>query len=173
MARCASCNTWILFGGVKDGESRYCNAKCQQQGALVTFSQQLPEQEIASAVSQVHQGLCPKCGGSGPVDVARAYKVWSLLILTSWSSDGEICCRSCGRKRQLGALVYSFFLGWWGFPWGLVMTPVQVARNLGAMSKSYDPLKPSQELEDAVRMHVALRLVEEHQQEQAQSAPIG
>lgn len=172
MARCAQCNTLILFGGVREGDARYCNDKCRQQGALVQLSRELPDPEIAAAVSRVHQGTCPKCGGAGPVDVSRAYKVWSALVMTSWSSDGEICCRPCGRKRQLGAFVSSTLLGWWGFPWGLVMTPVQMVRNLTALSRGYDPLQPSAELEDAVRMHVALRLVEEHQQQQAEQAPI-
>ena len=27
--------------------------------------------------------------------------------------------------------VLSFFLGWWGFPWGLIYTPMAIIENLG------------------------------------------
>ena len=51
------------------------------------------------------------------------------------------CAISTGlsqRQRFLAAgviprplpLLFSGVFGWWGFPWGLVMTPVQLARNL-------------------------------------------
>lgn len=103
----------------------------------------------------------------GPVDVHKAHQVWSALFFTSWSSEPHVCCRSCGIKKQSGSLLFSVLLGWWGFPWGLIMTPVQISRNIIAMAKAPHPLRPSPDLEQAVRLNIAARLLEEQQLEQS------
>jgi hypothetical protein len=42
MAACGACGTTILFGGVKDAGLRFCNAKCRNNGALLSLARQLP-----------------------------------------------------------------------------------------------------------------------------------
>lgn len=64
-----------------------------------------------------------------------AHRVWSALVLTNWSSHPAISCRGCALKRQAGSLLSCLVLGWWGLPWGLVWTPVQVIRNIVGMVK--------------------------------------
>ncbi len=56
------------------------------------------------------------------------------MVLTSWSSKPKLSCKSCATKRQLGAMAFSSVAGWWGLPWGLVMTPVQIIRNIVEMA---------------------------------------
>jgi hypothetical protein len=155
MAACGACGTTILFGGTKMGEDRFCNARCAQRGQLLTISRQLPPDTVRNAVSQVYHGVCPKCHGPGPVDVHASYRVWSALIMTHWQSFQHVSCRSCGVKAQLGDAAFSLFLGWWGFPWGLIMTPVQVSRNIAAAVKSPSELGPSPKLERVVRISLA------------------
>lgn len=157
MAKCAYCSTTIVFGGVRDGDARFCNDKCQQSYRLINVA--VPPELLREQLTTVHQGLCPKCGGSGPVDVYYSYKVWSILVLTSWSASPQICCRSCATQRQAGSLAFCLFLGWWGFPWGLVLTPIQVVRNIVGMCRTPDPLHPSPELEKFVRVTLAANLV--------------
>src|SRR5262249_42160585 len=77
------------------------------------------------------------------------------VVLTSWVSRPQISCRSCGMKSQAGGALFSLVLGWWGFPWGLVMTPVQVGRDIAGLAKGPDPMKPSPQLEKMVRMNMA------------------
>ncbi|HEX7191149.1 MAG TPA: hypothetical protein VF381_06195, partial [Thermoanaerobaculia bacterium] len=67
----------------------------------------------------------------------------------------KIACRRCGLKTQLGNTVLSLAAGWWGIPWGLVMTPVQVGRNISAMLKGSSEDGPSPKLERAVRISLA------------------
>ena len=69
MASCAYCNTTILFGGKRNGDLRYCNDKCQQQGALASVANQLPREQVAAYLGRVHRGNCPQCDGPGPVEV--------------------------------------------------------------------------------------------------------
>jgi hypothetical protein len=155
MARCDYCNSMILFGGKKQGDLRFCDAKCEQRGVLALVASQLPADAVALHLGEVHRGNCPKCGGAGPVDVHTSYKVWSALVMTQWSSNPSVCCRSCGTKQRIGDTVYSALLGWWGFPWGLVMTPVQVGRNVVGFFRTPDPSGPSPALEKIVRLHLA------------------
>jgi hypothetical protein len=155
MARCDYCGSTILFGGAREGDRRFCNDRCRRSGVLLGISEQLPQELVQQHVREVHQGSCPRCKGKGPVDVHTSHRVWSAVYLTSWSSRPQLCCRSCGIKRELGDAAFSFVLGWWGFPWGLIMTPVQVVRNLRGVFGGPDPSQPSAQLEKFVRMSMA------------------
>ena len=155
MASCSYCDSFIVFGGKTDETGRYCNEKCQQAGRLLMFSNQLPREQMDQLVEKFHNGACPRCGGAGPVDVHKAHQVWSALFMTSWSSKPVLSCKSCATKRQLGGIVFSGVLGWWGFPWGLVMTPLQIARNIGAMVGGPKPGTPSDLLQKYVRLQAA------------------
>jgi DNA-directed RNA polymerase subunit RPC12/RpoP len=172
MASCDYCGSRILFGGVKADQGRFCNDRCYTAGALIQVSQSIPEATIQQAVWEVHQGACPKCGGRGPVDVHTSYRVWSALLLTQWSSHPEVSCRSCGVKAQLGNTAFSAILGWWGFPWGLIFTPVQVFRNLYALASPPDTTQPSALLDKHVRLNIAAQMVQQSQSQAAQAQPI-
>lgn len=167
MAKCAYCNTTILFGGTKRGERRFCNAKCEQGGLLADLADQLPEEAVGRYIAEVHEGGCPRCHGPGPVDVHTSYRVWSALLLTSWASRPVVSCTGCGRKRKAGDAFFSLFLGWWGFPWGLIVTPIQVGRNVVGLFQTPDPATPSPALAQVARMELAAKVVEARRQEQA------
>jgi hypothetical protein len=163
MAKCANCNSTILFGGQRRGDLRFCNDECAQGGVLISLSHQVPDNLVQQEVWAVHQGRCPQCQGPGPIDVHVSHEIWSAIVFTQFKSLPHVLCRSCGRKKQLGAMVFSFFAGWWGFPWGLIMTPVQIARNLSGMLRSPDPTRPSAKLEEMVRMRLAADAVMEQE----------
>lgn len=174
MASCGYCGSTILFGGTKQGNLQFCNGKCQQKGTVLAYSNQIPIDQIQQSVREIHSGLCPKCQGSGPVDVHTSHQVYSLLLMTSWKSIPRVCCRSCGLKNQLLSTAMSLVVGWWGFPWGLIMTPVQIARNISGMISPPDPMTPSAKLENAVRITLASRAMQAQKTMSAgagQSAP--
>ncbi len=158
MAKCDYCGSTILFGGARDGDLRFCNARCQSAGTLLRLSNSIPEPSVQEVLWKVHQGACPKCGGRGPVDVHTSYWVWSALVLTQWSSRPQVSCRGCGVKSQLGATATSLVVGWWGIPWGLIFTPVQVIRNVVALASPPDANSPSPRLEKQVRLSLAAEL---------------
>ena len=165
MAACSYCGTTILFGGTRDGDLRFCNQECQQKGFVAAVATKVPDTVLKEQVRKIHQGPCPKCGGSGPVDVHTSYRVWSALVLTSWSSRPHIVCRTCGVKARLGDSVFSVVFGWWGFPWGLVMTPVQLFRNLAGLVQINQPTAPSPQLVHLIRLHIAANAIEAQQQQ--------
>lgn len=96
--------------------------------------------ELDRYVDDVYRSNCPTCGKPGPIDVRRAYWVWSALFLTRWGADPKIECAPCARPRRVEKLLFSLLVGWWGFPFGFILTPVQVIRNLIAIySKDSGP----------------------------------
>ena len=171
MASCGYCGTTILFGGVRDGAQRYCNNKCHQNAYVLRVAQTIPPEVVERQVEEVFRGNCPRCRGLGPIDVHKVHRVWSALVLTSWSSSGQVSCRSCATKSQLGGLFYCLFLGWWGFPWGLVMTPVQIARNVMGICAGPDPSKPSGELRKLVQVNLGARSLLAGRQSAAAAPP--
>jgi len=60
-------------------------------------------------------------------------------------------------------------LGWWGIPWGLVLTPIQIGRNLFGVARPPDPSKPSAQFENIVRMNLAAEALRPQQAETAAS----
>jgi hypothetical protein len=115
---------------------------------------------LEKQTEEVFRGNCPKCNGLGPVDVHKVHQVWSALILTRWSSAQQVSCKSCATKSQLGGTLFSLALGWWGFPWGLVLTPVQVVRNIAEMCSGPDSAQPSQALRKLVLVNMGARMVQ-------------
>ena len=152
MTTCEACGSAILFGAVREGQARYCNARCRQRGAALAYAASIPEYVVDQQVRTLHAGLCPHCGGAGPVDVHTSYRVWSLVFITSWVNTPRLGCRACGRRGQITDLVVSLLCGWWGLPWGLVMTPVQIVRNIGGIVGGPDPSWPSAKLVKLVRI---------------------
>lgn len=167
MPSCSYCGTTILFGGVRDYGFRYCNTKCRDKDSVRMVASRFPDEAVADYVQEVHQGECPKCGGSGPVDVHTSYTIWSFAVFTSWQSHPEVCCRLCGIKAKINGALFCGALGWWGFPWGFIGTPIQILRNLGGILFSPHSTMPSRQLENMVRVDLATRFLEERRQQQS------
>jgi hypothetical protein len=118
----------------------------------------VPAEAVSKRVTTIHQGACPQCQGSGPVDIHTAHSIWSALVVTSWKSQPQMSCTPCGRKAKVKATASSFFLGWWGFPWGILGTPVQITKNLYGLARSPSPFAPTPQLERIVRLVIAEEL---------------
>ena len=159
MTSCDYCGTGILFGANKDGDLRFCSPDCATKADWVRAALALPRDEADHCVRETHQSPCPRCGGPGPLDVYTSQWVYSALAWTSWGSRPEICCQSCGRTKYLKSGVFSLLLGWWGFPFGFVITPLQVCRNLGGLLGigAPDPGSPSPALDRMVRLRLTAR----------------
>ena len=122
MAACSYCGTTILFGGKQVGSYRFCNQQCAAKGSWLKLADQFPPAVVEQQVWKLHQGSCPVCHGPGPVDVHTSYRVYSFLIMTSWQNRPRLSCRGCGVKAKLADTAVSAVAGWWGFPWGFIMT---------------------------------------------------
>lgn len=155
MAKCASCGQMILFGGIDSGGLKFCNRKCLERAKVLSAADAVPDEAIEHLARQIHAGPCPRCNGPGPVDVHVAYWVWSALAFTRWGNWRQVCCRRCAVKGQIGRLVTTGLFGWWGFPWGIVFTPVQFGRTVIAMFSPPKPAFPSAQLWQVARVYLA------------------
>lgn len=159
------------MGGVTQGAEKFCNATCRNNAFITRLSQNIQPDVLEQKIEEVWRGKCPMCGGYGPVDVHKAHQVWSALVLTSWKSRQFVCCRSCGTRQQVGGLLLSGVLGWWGFPWGLIVTPVQITRNIIGMCGGPDRSRPSPELRKAVQVHIGSQIYAASQQRKPPPLP--
>jgi hypothetical protein len=166
MGTCDHCGALIIFGGKRSGGLRYCSEKCLRASSNIfaahELAAQVPEELIQRQIEAVRQGECPKCGRPGPIDVYVSHRIWSFIRVTSWKSLPQVSCRTCGIKSQCGGVLFSLLFGWWGFPFGFVMTPVQIGRNLIGMFHVPDPTKPSSQLMEMVRADIAKRAATIH-----------
>lgn len=157
MSDCNSCGKFILFGGRKLDGYQYCGSACANSHSLLRAAERVPQDAIQQLVEQWRNGPCPRCKRqAGAVDVYVWHRVHSLVLYTQWSTIRSVCCRRCGRRDQVVGVLYCTALGWWGFPWGILVTPVQIVRNLAAICRR-PPARASTEFERVVRRQLAQR----------------
>lgn len=160
MAVCAYCSNTIIFGGVSLEGKVFCGERCRESARLLSLSAKVPYRLLIRKLDELHKGSCPKCGGAGPVDVYRSYRICSAIVVSRWTNIPEVCCRKCATKSQIVGILYSLCLGWWSIPWGLILTPVQVFKNLRALFRGPPPGRPSIELEHVVLVGLAAKMEE-------------
>ncbi|MDE3071660.1 MAG: hypothetical protein KGJ63_02880 [Pseudomonadota bacterium] len=112
-------------------------------------------QEIDRLAFELRSRRCLSCDSKEPVDVFPSYFVYSVVLWTSWRKKRNLSCRSCGRKRQAKELAASLLLGWWGFPFGLVVTPIIVLANVIGMVRNPLGKEPGNELKEYARLVAA------------------
>lgn len=163
MASCRHCKSTVLLGGYRDGDRRYCNETCYSKDLSQREVPEVPDDLVEATAREVREGLCPRCQGRGPVEVHTSYRVLSAVVVTAWRNSTHVCCRSCGRTKQLHDLALTTFLGWWGFPVGLLMTPVYIVRGLVAVASGNveEDAEPSAALRDTIRQRLAFEMMEE------------
>ena len=154
MKKCSTCNKRIALGGEEFGSEIYCGEKCRKAGLLAAAKEFLTEEIVQSRIEDVHNGACPKCGKEGPNDMQWHYTIWSIIVLTSHKDIPEVCCKKCGIKKKVGGFFFSGLLGWWGIPFGILLTPIQVVRNFIGFFKLPKQGKPSKQLDEAIRMEL-------------------
>ena len=155
MASCTSCNSFILFGGEKVDSFRFCNKKCLEDGKVYVEASKVSDQDVDELANEIHSGACPICHNRKGVEVRKSYDIASFVFYSRYQTLKHICCRTCGLKKQSLSFIGSLFLGWWGIPWGILITPVQLVSNIVAMLFPPKTDKPSKDLKESARMIIA------------------
>jgi hypothetical protein len=102
---------------------------------------QYTSQERQKPAPDLDPICCSSCGKVTAQPRSVVYwSVVSAVVLTRRSPRQGIFCSSCARKAALKASLTSALLGWWGFPWGLLSTPLSILHNAtgGRHSKEID-----------------------------------
>jgi len=169
MATCANCKKIILMGGLRQEGLRFCGKPCLQRGQAALLAARMPEAERVRAAQTLFRGPCPTCNKRGGIDLYKSHYVMSFVLFTRHGSHSLISCRTCALKKQGGDFMLSSLVGWWGIPFGLLLTPVALLRNGYAMLFPPNGVEPS----PAFQQEVALRLAcaEIDRQQAAQNPP--
>ncbi|MFT4705862.1 MAG: hypothetical protein ACI81R_003577, partial [Bradymonadia bacterium] len=72
-----------------------------------------------------------------------------MIFMSSWKSKQRMSCSTCPRKANAIAILGNATFVWWGFPWGILGTPVQITRNLLGLVRP-EPSQPSERLRQMV-----------------------
>lgn len=90
------------------------------------------EQDAQAADHQpMEPVVCSKCGCvSAQPRYAIFYEVKSYIFATHRSARQGIFCAECAAKEALKASAITWFLGWWGFPWGPLYTVPALFTNM-------------------------------------------
>jgi hypothetical protein len=156
---CDYCGT-SLRGGYISSESgqRFCSDRCRESLYFIEAAGDIPHDKIMDATHALWKGRCMRCRLKGSkVDFRTHYWVHSMVFFTAWGSKVDMCCRGCGIKKNVQGMAYSLLLGWWGMPFGLFITPIQVTRNIRQMFRR--DLQPSAQLQGVARLQVAKQIV--------------
>lgn len=156
MASCDYCGEHYNFGALKAGSYFFCTGQCYERGKVLEILDQVQPGQIAQYIDQESRGRCGTCALNAVLDVRSSHRVYSLLVYTSWRSINKLECRDCSRKRQIRDLLFSVLFGWWGVPWGLFITPLQIIRNLRDMSSTE---VPSYRFKQIIKLDLARRLI--------------
>jgi hypothetical protein len=115
------------------------------------------EDQVLAQAHAIRNGACPLCKKQqSPVDLREEHWVWSALVVTRYGRKTRLCCHDCGRANNLRALGKNAVLGWWGFPFGLLITPYKIGMNLHGYFRK-DGNAPSAELQRWVRSRLVER----------------
>jgi hypothetical protein len=156
MAKCSSCRTLIAWGGLYDGDFRYCSEGCLDAGRIDRVTQAVPRELLDRYLWAVYEGDCPQCGGPGPLDVYAAGH--GVLQFRTVLGDRlpPISCRSCGTKAELRSALGRAALGWW-LPFEFVLLPLALGRSVIRLVMRRNRSGPSAILERRVKIELAIR----------------
>jgi len=152
---CSTCGSSILFGGKKAGSRKYCSKKCLNADEVGRISDSVTDNQVDDLVVQIRGSACPSCKNEGGLEMFKSYFVYSVIILTSWKEKPELSCKPCAKKRQIKDLFASFFLGWWGIPFGLIVTPIILIMNGVALIVDPSKKHPSKAIKERARLLIA------------------
>ncbi|MFZ6655369.1 hypothetical protein [Undibacterium sp. TJN19] len=162
---CEYCTASARRNPVLDEGQRFCSTTCLYKARLSEAAVDLTQVEIELAAGKIRAGACPLCDNrTTPVEVRSHYTVVSVIFMSNYETKSKICCLTCARKDNRKSMLISFFLGWWGIPWGFIFTPAALFGNLMAMFAMRGADEPSEALRKEAKYQLALAALKKSEQ---------
>ncbi|MBF2073100.1 MAG: J domain-containing protein [Synechococcales cyanobacterium C42_A2020_086] len=102
-----------------------------------TLYAQIPESKAAShkqvALEPIACSCCKKVIAQPRYVIF--FQVTSFIILTIRTPIQGIFCPKCAESKAIQSTMITWFLGWWGLPWGLIYSVSTIFQNLFGGSK--------------------------------------
>ncbi len=97
---------------------------------------ELSNEEIEQYIQTIQSLPCPKCTLQFErLNASLIHKIRSFIFMTNYESKIYIACDTCISKEKNKQLLLNSLLGWWGFPWGLIKTPVFITKHFTENAK--------------------------------------
>lgn len=110
--------------------------------------------EIDSYCNVLMDLSCPICNSkSQKLNATLISTVKSFLIITSYKRELKIACPNCLIKELDKAIISTALLGWWGFPWGIIKTPMYIYYNFDSKKEAHNQM-PNNELRSFVLANI-------------------
>ena len=95
--------------------------------------------EEIEVYSKLLQDLpCPICKETREkLNGTISHTVISFIVFTSSRAEPIIACPNCLDKKNKRSMISTFLLGWWGFPFGILKTPIYIYRNYKAKKENH------------------------------------
>ncbi|NVK04656.1 MAG: hypothetical protein HWD92_07525 [Flavobacteriia bacterium] len=91
----------------------------------------ITQAEVDRWISAIRRLKCPRCGlQHQPLTGGMIRRVTSYILFTSTLNRPVILCENCLNKKRTDAAFSTLLFGWWGFPMGLINTPISLIRSL-------------------------------------------
>jgi DnaJ domain len=96
-------------------------------------------ESISDQQTQIEPIVCSCCGTiTAQPRYAIFYQVTSFIAVTIRSPIQGIFCPSCAEGKVLRGTIITWFVGWWGLPWGVFYSLHAIIHNLLGGSKPDD-----------------------------------
>ncbi|MES2038319.1 MAG: hypothetical protein V4495_10795 [Pseudomonadota bacterium] len=162
---CDFCGDSAKINFLLNEGQRFCSHRCLQDARISEAAVDLADATILQAARKIRSGACPVCNSMAtPVEVRYSYIATSIIFMSNQETKTRLCCVPCGRKENRGGLLVSFFIGWWGIPWGPIFTIAALFGNLKAMFEMTSDEEPSDELMKLTKNQLAVSALEKSAQ---------
>lgn len=122
---------------------------------LDAISADISQDEVVRHAMAIKHGPFPMCCMQGhAVGIRTSCWIGSAIVLTNRRMRRDLAGRECGARRTRRAMAFGMVLGWWGVPFGLILTPWYAGRNAMALAGYPDPPHPSQPLLALAKAHL-------------------
>jgi hypothetical protein len=97
-------------------------------------------EEIDAYCDIVSNLSCPSCGSmTERLNGTLTGEAMSFIFFTTYNKKIKVGCPLCLDKANNNAITKTAVLGWWGFPWGVIRTPLAIALNLKSKRTNHLP----------------------------------
>lgn len=93
--------------------------------------------EITELSQKIRNLPCPLCGSKTlKLNGTVMHTVKSFILFSSFRKEPIIACPDCLDKKNQESITSTVLLGWWGFPWGIIKTPIYIYYNIKAKKEN-------------------------------------
>jgi hypothetical protein len=98
---------------------------------VIAQAKKYPNAQLEIYAEKLRKIPCPICNQTHKkLNGTIAYTVKSFVFFSSFAKKPIIACPECLDRENNNSITSTLLLGWWGFPLGILKTPIYIYRNM-------------------------------------------